>query len=80
MPSLCAWRNAHKLIKFFHVNVTALPLQNTVTEEKLMLSSEPYIQRKRRIRLAYSVEYSILTPLIRSWKTAGPGWKLQAVS
>jgi len=27
MPSLCTRRNGHKLVKFFYMNITALPLQ-----------------------------------------------------
>jgi len=33
MPSLCTRRNGHKLVKFFYMNITALPLQKKKKEK-----------------------------------------------
>lgn len=73
MPSLGARRNAHELVKFLYMNVTALPLRYD-KYQKMVYHNLNFEEAKYDDKETEKRKFLYLTPLMRSWKTAGPGW------
>lgn len=75
VPTLSAWGYVHKFIKLLDMNVTAFPLQNDKIGWDLKQEDI-----KKSESCSWERQLCKLTPLILSWKTAGPGWYSQALS